>query len=817
MDDAANGRKLIEVAIERPVPHTFTYWVPDELRERALSGARVLVPFGRRAEIGTIVSEAKAPSPEREAKLKAIDDVLDSEPTFPPDLLKLLLWASRYYLAAPGLCFKAALPPGLNPRALVEASLVAPGGQKGLGELAPMEQKLLAELHGGPRRVDALARDLGKSGLYRALGRLEDLGLLELQRRFKGRRRRLAPESLYRVAVTPAELELELEHSRSRRAPRRAEVLEWLGALQGEPFQIGALRSAVGAYGAKLFKELLEQGFLLPVKTMESEFDGPEAPHPLMPEQSKVVGRLAELVSSREFSTLLLQGVTGSGKTEVYLRAAAAARDQGLSALFLVPEIGLTPLLLARVRRRFAGGVAVLHSGLTEAERLAQWRRIHRGGVDLIVGARSAIFAPIRRLGIIIVDEEHDSSYKQDSGHPHYHGRDLAVVRGRICSCPVILGSATPTLESRYNCQIGKYELYRLDRRVKGLARPTIEIVDLRSSRARGSSGTLISPRLRDEIEKRLKKREQVILLLNRRGFSTVLLCEECGDIVGCDHCSVTMTFHRQGSVLRCHMCGAVRSPPPRCPACQHPVIDYKGMGTQRLQEELRRLFPEASTGRMDRDSTRGRNGHERILSQFSAGKLDILVGTQMLAKGHHFPKVTLVGIVGADQIFSIADFRAAERAFQLFTQAAGRAGRSALGGHVIIETYRADHPVIRHCRTHDYEAFFIREMEFRKGFSLPPFSRLTNITLSAKRAEAVEKVAHELAHHLRVQLATIADVIGPAFAPVARIKDHHRFHILLRTQRPMSFVSRLARCLGAFRLSGGVRIDTDVDPVAIL
>jgi primosomal protein N' (replication factor Y) (superfamily II helicase) len=807
----------VDVAIERPAFNLFTYLVPPGLEDQVSPGKRVLVPFGKRAEVGHILA-VRLDAPERDVEWKAIDDVLDAEPVVGPDVLELLRWTATYYLSPPGQAFRAAIPRGFNPRALVEAVPRTPLPEP-LPDLGDLERRVLLQLASGPRRVDALSEALGSKGLYRALDRLEDLGLVELRRRLKARREHRAADALLRIVWSPEQLAAEKEAA-ARRAPRRHELLSWLEKSREGLVSLAALRGTFGAYGTKMLAELLENGALAEAGSLPRDPGGPlEAPLSLTSEQQAVLDRVRRAAEAGEFLPLLLQGVTGSGKTEVYLQAASMVQARGGSVLFLVPEIGLTPLLLGRVRRRFGNRVAVLHSALTEAERLLQWKRIRKGEVDLVVGARSAIFAPLPRLGLIVVDEEHDGSYKQSAGLPLYHGRDLAVVRARACRCPVILGSATPTVESRQNAEIGKYELWRLTQRVERLELPTVEIVDLRTDPARKTKGgdEVLSTRLQEALAKCLEANEQAILLLNRRGFSTVLLCSQCGQSLHCQYCSITMTYHAQGQKLCCHMCGAQEPPPRLCPHCKSPVIEYRGTGTQRLEQELLRLFPGMRLGRMDRDTTRGRASHERILTRFESGELQVLVGTQMLAKGHHFPNVTLVGIVGADQVFHLPDFRAGERAFQLFTQAAGRAGRSARGGLVILETYRPEHPILELCQGHDYEAFFRRELGYRKGFRLPPFSHLVNVTLSAAGWEAASRAASELAQKLRPAVAGLADVLGPALAPVARIKARHRFHVLLRTTQAPKLVHALRPILEEFRPAGGVRVVADVDPIAIL
>jgi primosomal protein N' (replication factor Y) len=521
-------------------------------------------------------------------------------------------------------------------------------------------------------------------------------------------------------------------------------------------------------------------------------------------------------------STFLLHGVTGSGKTEIYLQALAHALEQGKGAIVLVPEIALTPQTVERFKARFSSGklqtlVAVLHSHLSAGERHDEWHKIRQGRARIVIGARSAIFAPVEPLGLIIVDEEHETSYKQEEA-PRYHARDVAIMRGQMENAVVVLGSATPSLESFYNCKRGKFTLLELPERVDNQKMPHVRVVDMRQAAHKEKGTPLFSPQLKEAINQRLDKGEQTILFLNRRGYSTSLQCPKCGYVCNCPNCSLALTFHRQEQKLACHICGHVEKVPLVCPneKCKNPAIRFSGTGTQRVEETLAKLFPKARIQRMDADTMKRKDDYRKVLGDFRAGKTDILVGTQMIAKGLHFPNVTLVGIIYADLALHQPDFRAGERTFQLLTQVAGRAGRGDVEGEVFVQAFAPFHPAIQYARRHDFNGFYEQEIEFREQLKYPPVSRVALLTLKGRNEEKVKFSAEHLKRELEKNLKEFKDLIlaGPAPAPLLRAETFYRYQIMLRT-RAMSALSReLARLIQSLALPEDVTLAVDIDPV---
>ena len=541
----------------------------------------------------------------------------------------------------------------------------------------------------------------------------------------------------------------------------------------------------------------------------------PGVPPSLMPEQTDAVRRISDAAARSQFGVFLLHGVTGSGKTEVYLHSIKQQADLGRGTIVLVPEIALTPQLLGRFQRRFGSRVAVLHSGLTDRERADEYRRIQAGQVDVAVGARSAVFAPFDRVGLIIVDEEHENSYKQDEGL-RYHARDVAVMRAKFQNAVAVLGSATPSLESFYNAKHGKYQYLRLAQRVDHRPMPKVEVIDVKSL----PKQALYSPALLAGIAQRLEKNEQTLLLLNRRGFSSVLICQECGVVIKCPSCSVSLTFHKSEGSMKCHYCGHLTRPPEKCASCNGVDLKLLGTGTQKVEEELQALFPAARMLRMDSDSVKGRDAYEQLLQQVDRREVDILLGTQMIAKGHDFPSVTLVGVVDADVGLNLPDFRSAEKTFQLITQAAGRAGRGEAAGEVVIQTMNPGHYSILHSRTHDYEGFYNEEIAYRIQLGYPPIGRFIKIEIKsvdeARAAEAAKLAQNHIRHVMRGKETLL---LGPAPAPVSRVRGQYRFQLLLlSTKREMiRMLAVEGRRVVEEKFGRKCRVLVDVDPVNLM
>ncbi|MCI0743904.1 MAG: primosomal protein N' [Verrucomicrobia subdivision 3 bacterium] len=542
-------------------------------------------------------------------------------------------------------------------------------------------------------------------------------------------------------------------------------------------------------------------------------------------EQQNALGAVTNAMTAAQPKVFLLHGVTGSGKTEVYLQAIARALEQGRGAIVLVPEISLTPQTVERFKARFSAGkvqtlVAVLHSHLSAGERHDEWHKIRQGRARVVIGARSAIFAPVEPLGLIIVDEEHEHSYKQEEA-PRYHARDVAVVRASRENAVVVLGSATPSMESFYNMRRGKYQLLELRARVDDKRMPIVRVVDMRKENRKDKGLQIFSQPLKEAITQRLERHEQVILFLNRRGYSTALQCPQCGYVAGCPNCSVSLTYHRQAQKLLCHICAYEAAVPVKCPEpkCGNPAIRYSGLGTEKVEDTLTRLFPDARVERMDSDALKRKEDYRRILGDFRLGKTDILVGTQMIAKGLHFPNVTLVGIVYADLGLHVPDFRAGERTFQLLTQVAGRAGRGDVEGEVVVQAFTPFHPAIQYARRHDYLGFYEQEIEFREQLKYPPVSRVALLTLKGHNEDKIKFSAEHLRKELEKELAEWKDLIiaGPAPAPLARAESYYRYQIMLRA-RQMSKLSRhLSKIQEATALPDDVTLVVDIDPVNLI
>lgn len=616
------------------------------------------------------------------------------------------------------------------------------------------------------------------------------------------------------LAVFPAPQEWE---ALRRRAPKQAALLDVL-RREGSCLVADLLKRT--AANRESLKRLEARGMVRISRRVterdpwESELILPTAPPELMPQQQRALEVVRQAIAHQEPPVVLLHGVTGSGKTEVYLRAIAEVLEQGKGAIVLVPEISLTPQTVERFRSRFGEAVAVLHSGLSDGERHDEWHRINRGGARIVIGARSALFAPVRDLGLIVVDEEHENTYKQEEA-PRYNARDVAVMRGRQEGCAVVLGSATPSLESYFNARRAKYALVEMPLRVDNRRMPEVRVVDMRLV-AEKQGLRVISPELQEAANRRLERGEQVMLFLNRRGYAASLICPRCGYTAQCSDCSVSMTYHAEGSKLLCHLCGRQDAVPARCPQCGDKAFRYAGVGTQKVEQVARKLFPSAVIQRMDSDTTGRKGAHHRILKDFRAGQINMLIGTQMIAKGLDFPNVTLVGVIYADLVLHMPDFRAAERTFQLLTQVAGRAGRGEVNGEVVVQTFTPYHPAIQAARRMDYLAFYDQEIEFRRELEYPPFTRLICLRLRGEQEEGVKQAAEKLKtlleHELRREI-----VIGPAPAPIARVRGKYHYHVFVKTRRIIQTTGLLGDALKIFRAGRGVELAVDVDPLSLL
>jgi primosomal protein N' (replication factor Y) len=706
------------------------------------------------------------------------------------------------------------LPPALLRPDAEEAELTAAGAAADPSALPPLQGAILRELaQAGRSRIPALLARAGAASRA-PLDALVQAGVVRIRRR-----RRDRPPRVDVTAVRLQDGPLEELLERAGKARRQREVILWL-AEQGRPVLQQELVSAVpcspSVVTALVRKDVLQRFKQAPPRRPRWSLGGTATRPTLTPEQETAVTRVAEACRAARFTPFVLEGVTGSGKTEVYLRALEEVLESGRRGLVLVPEIGLTPAAVGAVERRFGERVAVLHSAQSEGERWIEWNRVRRGEADVVVGPRSALFAPMDRLGLIVVDEEHDSAYKQQES-PRYNARDLALVLGQRLEAPVLLCSATPSLESMALVERGLAHRLVLTRRVAGGRLPEVELVDLRGEPPEpGEHGhVLFSRRLLALLEETLSRGEQAILLMQRRGWAPILLCRDCGHKIECPQCSVAMVVHRRQGGLRCHYCGAKRPVPEACPACQGTLLETVGAGTEKVAARLRERFPDLSLGILDRDTVRRKGALQEVLGAFSAGRLRVLVGTQMVAKGHHFPNVTLTGVISADALLGLPDFRSGERTFQLLTQVAGRAGRGDRPGRVVIQTYYPDHPAIRHASAHDVRAFATEELVFRRSFGYPPATRMAVVrfespsnTAAGNACSAAADAARPLPEGVRLR--------GPAPAPLERLRGHWRWQ-LLGTARNRTLLRQVLERVEALRLPGRVRRIIDVDPLSTL
>jgi primosomal protein N' (replication factor Y) len=797
----------IEVAVALPVEQTFVYGVPESLYSPDLTGRRVLAPFGRRRVTGFVLGPGIN---ENGHKIKNILDILDPQPLFPAAMIPFFRWIADYYLHPIGQVIKTALPSGLTLCDRAVFSLTDAGkAASSLASLTPVESRILSCLaECGSCGMKELKGFTDQAALNTLIQRLERRGWIARENKLDGETTRVKTERYVSLKpdMSPPE----------RISDQRRRILEMLQSHA--ELSVRELKDHVPG-AASVLRSMSEQGLVAiydknVYRDPFGETIAADDPFPLTPEQSHVVAAVMESLG-KGFAAFLLAGVTGSGKTEVYMHLADAVIQEGLSVLVLVPEIALISQMEHRFRARFGDRVAVLHSALSGGERFDQWRRVLNQEARIVIGARSAIFAPFERIGLIIVDEEHDTSYKQGSDLL-YNARDLAVVRAKLLNAVVLMGSATPSVHSYHNARIGKFKELTLSRRVEKRPLPRIAVVDLRKNRDVRGARRFISPELHQAIGETLDQGQQILLFLNRRGFASFPVCADCGQPIRCAHCDITLTLHLLTDRYQCHYCGYTRPAPGQCGACASPHIKLLGLGTEKVESSIKALFPAARVARMDRDTTRHKGSVVKILKALRSGAIDVLVGTQMIAKGHDFPNITLVGIICADLSLSFPDFRAGERTFQVLAQVAGRAGRGDVPGRVILQTYAPDHFSILAAQKQDFRAFYQTEIGFRRALNYPPFSRMVQLKISGRDKEKTHEAAQHmgmLAREIRGPDAEI-EILGPIEASIYRIADHYRWQMIAKgphaSLRP--FLRRLTAEHGLFN-KPQVRIVIDVDP----
>ena len=798
-----------DVSLPVPLDQPFTYALPVTLRHRVQAGSRLVVPFGPRKLTGVILRcHDEAPQVATREALR----LLDKEPVLDAELLALGRWIAGYYCAPLGEVLRGMLPLASEIRRGKIWSLTDAGrdaARQLLLDASPDDPvtQVLRLLEKRPLNAGYLAKTLPLAD--KAIRSLERKGFIVAEEVQTERDPLRAPAERLRVELAGSNTDAKLNKAeRELRA-----FLELHPGSHNLKELEGVVKNASPAA-----RSLARKGIVSLKPENAAVNSGPiRARHDLNPSQSAAYEQIRCAVVKREFHTFLLHGVTGSGKTEVYLNSIEAALAAGRSALLLVPEIALTPQMAGQFFSRFGDRVAILHSAFTDVERSEQWRRIRSGAASVVVGTRSGVFAPVRNLGLIVVDEEHDGSYKQEET-PRYNGRDVAIVRAQHAGACVVLGSATPSLESRHNAEKGKYTLLELPGRIEARPLPTVDLIDMRQEFLETRKQATFSRKLMEAIGQRLENGEQTIVLLNRRGFSSFVACRACGERVNCINCSLTLTYHKRDRRLLCHYCGYAEKVPSCCPKCQNEHIYFLGLGSERVEEELHHAFPAARIARLDRDTVTGKRQYETILNDFREGNYDLLVGTQMIAKGHDIPNVTLVGVVSADIGLGMPDFRAAERTFQLLTQVAGRAGRGNVPGIVLVQTINPDHYAVRLAAAQDYQAFYEKELHFRRMMHYPPFSAMANILVRSEKKEMAMRLSSELGHQLLPAPEKIR-VMGPAEAPVPRLKNEYRFQFLIKAAS-RKVLNELLQKIRAYALDHkwpATALVIDVDPLSLM
>jgi primosomal protein N' (replication factor Y) (superfamily II helicase) len=800
-----------DVSLPVPLDQPFTYSLPETLQHRVREGSRVVVPFGPRKLTGVILRcHDERPSMAAREALRLIDE----EPVLNPELLALGRWIAGYYCAPLGEVLRGMLPLAAEIRRGKVWSLTDAGRDAARQLLLDSSAEdptvqLLRLLEKRPLNAAYLAKALPLAD--KAIRALERRGFIVAEQ-VQGERDPLrAPAERLRVELASSIQDQAPKLNKSERELRA--FLELHPGSHNLKDLEGTVKNASIAARSLARKGLVT----LAPEPVPIAAGAVRARHTMNASQQAAFDEIRAGIQRKQFHIFLLHGVTGSGKTEVYLNAIEVALEQGRSALLLVPEIALTPAVAGQFFSRFGDRVAILHSAFTDVERSGQWRRIRSGAASVVVGTRSGVFAPVQNLGLIVVDEEHDGSYKQEEA-PRYHGRDVAIVRAQAAGACVVLGSATPSLESRYNAQRGKYTLLELPGRIEARPLPSVRLIDMRQEFLETRKQAVFSRQLLEAVAQRLENREQTIILLNRRGFSSFVACRACGERIQCVNCSVTLTFHKRDYRLLCHYCGYAQKVPSVCLKCSSEHLYFLGLGSERVEEELHHAFGAARIARLDRDTVSGKRQYEQILRDFREGSYDILVGTQMIAKGHDIPNVTLVGVISADIGLGMPDFRAAERTFQLLTQVAGRAGRGAVPGTVLVQTVNPDHYAVRMAAAHDYQAFYEKELAFRRALHYPPFSAMANVLVRSEQKEAAMRMSSELSILLTPPPEKLR-ILGPAEAPVARLKNEYRYQFLIKaaSRKALNALLQQVRCFARDHKWSATALVIDVDPLSLM
>ncbi len=810
-----------DLALPLNINQLYTYRCNTQLER----GCRVLVNFNNNHLTGFIWSESAKPESSKESKYKDVLEIIDNRPLLSKDLLNLAEWMSNYYLCSLGTVIMAMLPTAIQIQIALEVRLKPSDSQT---KLSVAEKRILEHLSQAEwLNISRLRESLQNLPLYKHLERLEELGLIEVKRIYDNKIKKKYANFIfinYPVADTS---ELTAKQRQAWEMIEQINRDERIGDNDSEvviPLARLAEHFSYSIIKALRNKELIR---IEPREVKESLERSVKARQmsnlSLTEEQRLAFTTIKTELEQRIFRTFLLYGVTGSGKTEVYIRLIKECLSQTRNALILVPEIALTPQMEERFYNAFGENIAILHSHRNERERWEEWKRIKRGECRIVLGARSAVFAPLENIGIIIVDEEHEGSYKQDK-NPRYNARDLAVFRGKQNNATVVLGSATPSLESWYNVERNKYELLKLTHRPLQIPMPRVIILDMKEE----EEGTLLSELLKEKILDRLERKEQVILFQNRRGYASYVICLACGNIHRCPHCDVSLIYHSEDNLLMCHYCGHRERMYRKCPECGSYVLEFGKAGTQQLEQQLQILFPSARLLRMDADTTSGKDSYNRMFRRMREGSVDILFGTQMIAKGLDFANVTLVGVISADNSLNIPDFRSTERTFQLLTQVAGRSGRGSRVGEVIIQTYNPEHYAIVYAQQQDFDSFVREELETRKALRYPPYVRNARIVFSHNNeaylkteVKSVRPLINTLKKHYdnkaNLPDCNIFDILGPVATPIHRINNRFRYHIIIKSDSVKHLLSGVQFLINNLKLSKSIKLEIDIDPTSLM
>ena len=799
--------EIVQVALPIPSEQLFLYSVPDHFPDGAATGKRVFVPFGNRKAIGYVVGhEGKR---KVDFELKDIIDILDESPLFDEKRLEFFRRVSEYYMVSLGIVLKFAHPLGLG-KSVGKTVRITKEGKKLLRKrrLDNLETKILETLLLENELTSEKLLELSDKASLENLNSLQRRGYVKFDYRVVSDEK-VKYEKIYGTSCDP-----DTVSEIKRKKPAKGAILEFISLRGSAPRS--ELKEIFGNFTAHV--KWLVDNSLVSVEQREigrdpyGAFDAEEeSPKKLTQDQRMAMEKILPYVERGEYRCFLLHGVTGSGKTEVYLRTVSEVIARGKQAIVLVPEIALTPLLVKRFRSRFADAASVIHSALSEGERLDVWRKARSGELSVVIGARSAVFAPLENLGLVVVDEEHESSYKQNET-PCYNARDSAVVLGTVYGCPVLLGSATPSLESYANAIRGKYEYISLPARVGTSRLPDVELVDMKNV-----SESVFSPRLRNALLENFSRGEQSILFINRRGFSSLLVCGDCGELFRCPNCSITLTFHKKDNSVKCHYCGIRQEFENICVHCDGGYMG-KGLGTQKVEEQVKSILPDARVFVMDRDYARGKTKLLDLYRKLESGEVDVLVGTQMVAKGHDLPGVTLVGILSADHMLGIPDFRSGERTFQVLTQVAGRTGRGERPGTVVLQTYNPDHPSVKFAVTHNSSGFLEEELELRRSLDQPPFSRFISLRANGLNEEKTRNFAEEMKRAAEKFLLKLPPgslkVLGPSEAPIYKLRNRFRWQIIIAS-RNLGLLRNYASALydSLKKRDSGIKLVMDVDP----